>query len=413
MRSKIAGRSETLDIGVYGARGVPSTYSGYETFLTTLLPELVRQGDRVTMYCRPGDGVDSTPWQGVRRRVLPAIPGKNLNTLSHGLVAGLAARAARHDVLLVVNVANAPFCLIGRRTGQPVVLNTDGQEWLRDKWGGLARSVFKGSARISRHCATSLIADCDAMAELYRTEFGAESTVIPYCIPTRTWVPDRAAPEAHGLTPYRYLLVAGRHNPENNIHRVAEQFAASELDLPLVILGTANYDSPVTKRVLELAATDERIKVLGHVANRNEFFDLVHHAGIYLHGHSVGGTNPSLVEAMASSARICALDNPFNRETVGSAGRYFRLDGSQPSEQFAVVVSRLLAESAEQDRAARSHAAERAVDHFGTAAVVGAYRDLLVAAAGARRGTVNLGTRWASEESLPRATAPAGVALRR
>ena len=185
MSSSNRGRGESLDIGVYGARGVPSTYSGYETFLTTLLPELVRQGDSVTIYCRPGDGVDSTPWEGVQRRVLPAIPGKNLNTLSHGLVAGLAARAARHDVLLVVNVANAPFCLIGHRTGQPVVLNTDGQEWLRDKWGGVARSVFKGSARIARHCATSLIADCDAMAELYRTEFGAESTVIPYCIPTR------------------------------------------------------------------------------------------------------------------------------------------------------------------------------------------------------------------------------------
>lgn len=388
--------TESLDIGVYGARGVPSTYSGYETFLTTLLPELVRRGDRVTIYCRRGDGVTSGPWEGVQRKVLPAIPGKNLNTLSHGLVAGLAARAARHDVLLVVNVANAPFCLIGRRTGQPVVLNTDGQEWLRDKWGGIARTVFKASAQISRHCATALIADCDAMAELYREDFGAASTVIPYCIPTRRWTPDPASALRRDVEPYRYLLVGGRHNPENNIHRVAEAFSNSTLELPLLVLGTANYDSPVTRQVLALAAVDARIRVLGHVGNRNEFFDLVHHAAVYIHGHSVGGTNPSLVEAMASSARICALDNPFNRETVGSAGRYFRLD---PADLVSVLAD-TLAEPPAADRHAREAAAARTADHFGTAAVVDAYRDLLAAAARARRGTVSLPTRWASADTI-------------
>ena len=139
--------------------------------------------------------------------------------------------------------------------------------------------------------------------------------------------------------------------------------------------------------------------MLGHVGNRNEFFDLVHHAAIYLHGHSVGGTNPSLVEAMASRARICALDNAFNRETVGSAGRYFTSTERIRTSGSPTVVGRLLAEPAEEDRVARSHAEGRAVDHFGTAAVVGAYRDLLMAAAKARWGKVNLATHWASEES--------------
>ncbi|HMS12642.1 MAG TPA: glycosyltransferase [Microthrixaceae bacterium] len=159
--------SSGLDIGVYGARGVPSTYSGYETFLTTLLPELVRRGDRVTMYCRPGDGMDNSEWEGVRRRVLPALPGKNFNTLTHGLVAGVAARLARHDVVLVVNVANAAYCAIGRYTRQPTLLNTDGQEWLRDKWGGTAKQVFHRSARIAGRCATALVADCEAMAAIW------------------------------------------------------------------------------------------------------------------------------------------------------------------------------------------------------------------------------------------------------
>ncbi len=382
--------SGSLDIGVYGTRGVPSTYSGYETFLTTLLPELVSRGDRVTMYCRTGEELGAGDWKGVRRRVLPAIPGKNLNTLSHGLVAGAVARVARHDVVLVVNVANAAYCALGRYTRQPVVLNTDGQEWLRDKWGTTARRIFKGSARIAGRCATGLIADCAAMAAVYRDEFHADSTVIPYCVPALDWVPNPDTPRAHALEPGRYLIVGGRHNPENNIHRVAEQIAASDLDIPLVVLGTANYDSPVTAQIADLAARDERIRMLGHIGDRPAFFDLIHHAAIYIHGHSVGGTNPSLVEAMGTRARICALGNAFNRETVGSAGRYFSLDPPDLVE----TVTTILAEPAEADLASRQGAADRAETRFSVDAVVDAYRQVLVEAARVRKAPVVVQTSW-------------------
>ncbi len=385
-------RSGALNIGVYGARGVPSTYSGYETFLTTLLPELVRRGDRVTMYCRTGEDLGRGPWEGVRRRVLPAIPGKNLNTLSHGAVAAVAARMARHDVVLVVNVANAPWCAIGRYTGQPVVMNTDGQEWLRDKWGPTARAVFRGSAKIARRTATGLVADCEAMADVYRVEFDANSTVIPYCVPALDWAADASTPSRYGLDVGRYLVVAGRHNPENNIHRVAEAFSTSELDVTLAVLGTANYDSPVTARLRDLAAADPRILCLGHVDDRRHFFDLVHHAAVYIHGHSVGGTNPSLVEAMGTGSRICALDNPFNRETIGDSGTYFRLDPPNLVDRLRAM----LADPADADRTHRDATRERAVARYSVEAVVDAYREVLAAAAQRRRAPVVVATQWST-----------------
>jgi len=384
-----------LDIGVYGARGIPSTYSGYETFLTTLLPELVRRGDRVTMYCRKGEIDGEGPWAGVERRFLPAVAGKSTSTLSHGLVAAVAARAARHDVVLVVNVANAAFCALARYTRQPVVLNTDGQEWLRDKWGPTARKVFLGSAHIAGRCATSLVADCAAMADVYRDQFGAPSTVIPYCIPANDWSPRPVVVAERGLAPFGYLLIAGRHNPENNIDRVAEAVHRSDLPLPLAVLGTANYDSPVTRTVRELAEVDPRIRVFGHISDRGEFFDLVHHAAVYLHGHSVGGTNPSLVEAMGTGARICALDNPFNRETVGPDAAYFRLD----PPNLAEVVGGLLAATPDADRTARAAVAARAAERFATDEVVDAYRAILRTAADERR-PVALPTRWASDTAV-------------
>ncbi|MCB1284002.1 MAG: glycosyltransferase [Microthrixaceae bacterium] len=391
--------STALDIGVYGARGVPSTYSGYETFLTLLLPELAKRGDRVTMYCRSGEDFTNDDWQGVHRKVLPTIPGKNFSTLSHGLVAGVAARFARHDVVLVVNVANAAYCALSRYTRQPVVLNVDGQEWLRGKWGNSAKTIFLRSAQISRHCASALIADGAAMADIYRDEFASDTTVIPYCVTNGDWTKDPATVQNLGLEPYRYLLIAGRHNPENNIDRIVRDYAAGSHPLPLVVLGTANYDSPVTTAIAELAERDERIRMLGHVGDRNAFFDLVHHAKVYLHGHSVGGTNPSLVEAMGTGSRIAAFDTAFSREVLGDNAEYFNLDETAGPNaglnSLDRAVTTILDDNPTHDLHVRDQTAARAGDLYNVDDVVGAYRDLLAAAANSRR-PVSLRTRWAA-----------------
>ena len=384
-----------LSIGVYGARGVPSTYSGYETFLTTLLPELVQRGHDVTMYCRTGEGMESTPWNGVERRVLPALPGKSFNTLSHGLVAAVAARVKRHDVILAVNVANAAYTVVGRVTGQPTVLNTDGQEWDRGKWGNTAKKVFLGSARIAGRCASGLIADCKAMGDIYRDDFESDSTVIPYCAPDLDWTADPSNVTQHGLVPGEYLIIAGRLNPENNIHRVAEAVAESDLELPLAVLGAANYDSPVVSRLRELADSDDRIRLMGHVGSRTEFLDLLHHAKAYIHGHSVGGINPSIVEAMSVGSRVVAFDTTFNREALGDAGATFRFE----DDGLGRAIRAVLTSSPSEDAAIRAAAAERIVSEYGLDAVVSAYEQLLIRAAEHGRDTgLVVPTRWSAQE---------------
>lgn len=381
----------TLDIGVYGARGVPSTYSGYETFLTTLLPELVLRGHRVTAYCRAGESIESGPWQGVERVLLPALPGKNTSTLSHGLVASIAARRAGHDVVLAVNVANAVYTAIGRLTGQPTVLNTDGQEWDRGKWGTVAQKVFRGSARIAGRCATGLVADCRAMHDVYTTEFQSPSTIIPYCAPTIDWEPDPESIDDLGVVPGSYLVIAGRHNPENNIHLVAQAIAESDLDLPLLVLGTANYDSPVTVRLEELARDDDRVRLVGHVGSRDTFLDVMHHATAYVHGHSVGGINPSIIEAMYVGARVIAFDTPFNREVLGNCGLFFRLDPSDLIEKIEIV----RAESTEDRGDGRDAAADRIASTYSVKTVVDAYESLLLAGSEHARATeLVITTRW-------------------
>lgn len=362
---------------MFGARGIPSTYSGYETFLTVLLPELAARGHRVTMYCRPGQGGEGS-YKGVDRVVLSAVRSKQLDTLSHGLVAALRCRRVHHDAILVVNLANALFCLLLRLSGERVVLNTDGQEWLRGKWGRAARAYFLFSAHIAKFSASALVSDCVAMKRIYRDQFGANSTVIPYCW---TGIDAEQRPEvlrALGLQPRRYFLVASRLNPENNVDRVVDAYLRSGSELPLVVLGVANYASPVQRRIEEAAGENHNLKLLGHVHDRATFATLVREAAAYVHAHSVGGMNPSLVEAMGCGARVLALATVFNRETLDDAGLYF----SNFAGELPELLSSIGREEDGHSVELRDRARQRAQERFARSVVVRAYEELLLEVAG-------------------------------
>lgn len=387
--------SRSLDVGVFGARGIPSTYGGYETFLTVLLPELVARGHRVTMYCRKetAEGerrLDSANYAGVARVILPAVQSKGLNTLSHGLLAATTARFSRHEVVLAVNVANACFTSLARASGQRVVLNTDGQEWLRGKWGRAAKAYFRGCAKYSGHACSALISDSDAMRAIYTKEFGVDSTVIPYC-----WThldsgqQSKALLDSLGLHPREYLLLAGRMNPENNIDRVVDAYIRSGIARPLLVLGAANYDSPIERHVRLAAKSHPGVILGGHIADRISYATLVRGAATYIHSHSIGGINPSLLEAMGCSARILALLTPFNLEALGEAGIYF--------SDFEEELPRMLkqADISTSDEHLRQHAHDRVTELFSLNAVADAYEALLLAVADRPpwRRTV-LPTRW-------------------
>jgi glycosyltransferase involved in cell wall biosynthesis len=362
-----------MDIGVFGARGIPSTYSGYETFLTELLPELVRRGHRVTMYCRSASDGSGRTYRGVELVRLPSVETKRLSTLSHGVVAATVARFRRHDVLLVVNVANAPYCALLRLSSQRVVMNTDGQEWLRGKWGRSAKRYFRWCANVANLGSSALISDCRAMQQVYEREFGAPSSVIPYpAMPSSDLDPMNALNEL-GLEPERYVVVAARLNPVKIVDRIVEAFARTALDVPLVVLGAANYASEVVPRVEAFARRDDRIRFVGHVAERAAFGAILRHALAYVHGHSVGGINPSLVEAMSVGALVVALDTTFNSEALDGAGLLFCFEGHGLERTLEAVAS-LPDETA---RRLRASAVDRATTTYSLTAVADAYEDLL------------------------------------
>ncbi|MCH7789018.1 MAG: glycosyltransferase [Acidobacteria bacterium] len=221
------------------------------------------------------------------------------------------------------------------------------------------------------------------MSDVYTAEFDAASTVIPYCAPNIEWQPSTAVLDRLGMDPNDYLVIAGRHSPENNIHRVAETVSQSSLELTLVVAGTANYDSPVTTRLAEIADADERIVLLGHVESRQDFFDLLHHATAYVHGHSVGGINPSLIEAMSVGARTIALDTPFNREALAEHGHFFSIDKHDLLDRIVETQT----ESPAARQAALCAVRNRIREVYSIDAVVDAYESVLTTAASMGRST--------------------------
>jgi glycosyltransferase involved in cell wall biosynthesis len=259
----------------------------------------------------------------------------------------------RFDGILIVNPGNGLQCGILRiGTRARLALNTDGVEWARGKWGPVARWYYRFAAVWGSRFVHTPVADSRGMQELYRAQFGVRSTFIPYA--EEAYDSDDADRiGALDLEPRRYSLIVGRLIPENHTDTLVEGYQRAGVESPLVVVGGSNYRSSFHERLTALAGN--RIRFLGHVNDRRLMRQLFRHARLYLHGHSVGGTNPALLQALASSSLIAANDVIFNREVAGDAATYFRAS----CDDVARVTQELAALPPDRERALRARARER------------------------------------------------------
>lgn len=317
---------EKLRLAICGGRGIPSTYSGTETFFVELAPRLVERGHQVIVYCRRALFKERPPeYKGVRLIYLPSIETKNLGTFTHTVACMLDVIRRDIDALLVTNVANALHCIIPRLSRIPCALNVDGIEWKRGKWGSLGKSYFYLNAKLSgRILPRGIVTDAYAMRNLYLREFSTPSACIAYggSIEVST-NPD--AVRQYGLEPRGYYLVLSRLVPENSADMIVDGFNQTTTSRPLAIVGDANYKSQFVERLK--ARAGDRVRFLGHVGDREHVKELFCNAYAYLHGHTVGGTNPTLLHALGSACCILARDNPFNTEVLADHGLLFSNPG--------------------------------------------------------------------------------------
>lgn len=319
-------RGDVVHIAMVGTRGVPARYGGFETAVEEVGRRLVAAGHEVTVYCR-GKPYSEPEYEGMRLVHLPAVNRKVLETLSHTGLSVLHAGAQRiagrgADVALVFNAANAPLLPLLRTLRIPVVTHVDGLEWKRTKWSGSGRRYYRAAESLAVRWSDALIADAHGIQDYYRERFGAETVFIPYGAPIQA----EAHPErlrAAGCAPGGYHLVVARFEPENHVHLAVQGYRRSTAAKPLVVIGSAPYADEYTHQVHQAAEGDPRIRFLGGVWDQDLLDSLYANALTYVHGHSVGGTNPSLLRAMGASTPVIAYDVVFNHEVLGDTGRFF------------------------------------------------------------------------------------------
>ncbi len=217
------------------------------------------------------------------------------------------------------NSANAPLLPLIRAARIPVATHVDGLEWQRAKWGGVGQRYYRIAERLSVWWSNALIADAQGISDYYREKFDATTDLISYGAPEISVAWDRLA--ELGLSPRGYHLAVARFEPENNLHVIIEGYAASSAALPLVVVGSAPYNDEYTTRLHALG--DDRVLFVGGIWDQELLDQLYANTATYFHGHSVGGTNPSLLRALGAGAATNAFDVVFNREVLGNAGWYF------------------------------------------------------------------------------------------
>jgi len=310
-----------MRIAMLGTRGVPAQYGGFETAVEQVGSRLAGRGHEVVVYCR-NPGQDLTEHRGMTLVNLPAVRMRAAETLSHtAMSVAHVLTHARPDVAFVFNAANAPFVPPLRRAGIPVAVHVDGLEWKRAKWGPRASAYYHWAEARSARWADAVIADAEGIAAHLLAAHGVRARYIPYGAPIIH--PDDHRLTELGLQSGRYHLVVARLEPENHVREVVAGYAASACRWPLLVVGDAPYADAYRAEVRAAAGGDPRVRLQGSIWDPALLDSLYAHAGSYLHGHSVGGTNPSLLRALGAGAPVIAYDVVFNREVAGDAGAWF------------------------------------------------------------------------------------------
>jgi len=333
IKNKNCNYKEPISIAILGTRGIPAKYGGFETFAEKLSTSLVQQGISVTVYAESGQQqAQAKTWMGVNVQPIVAPHWGAASALGYDLKCLWHARRS-FDLIYMLGYGAAFACFLPRCYSVPVWINVDGLEWARSKWGWIARSYLRAMEWLAGHAANRVIADAQAIADRFSRLYPgtAPCNYIAYGAPILTGEDENALPYASilrtlDLEEGKYFLIVARLEPENHVLDIVQGhkiYLREGGKLPLVIVGDHTLATKYCQNLRSLAC--KNVQFLGAIFEKITLQALRLGARSYIHGHSVGGTNPSLLEALGCGNIVVAHDNPFNREVLGdcSAG-YFR-----------------------------------------------------------------------------------------
>ena len=359
-------------VRILGTHGIPSAYGGFETAAENIAYYLRDKGWRVIVYCQTygPEQVTEDIFNGVERVIIQVNLLGWRGTARFDWIS--IAHACRfRDICLTFGYNTGVYNIRQRLLGIPNVINMDGVEWSRKRWGFIKQAILYVNERFAALYGNVLIADHPEIeAYLWTRAPKRKVSMIAYGADLVTETPTEPVRKL-GLEPSGYMTLIARSLPENSILELVTGYSARRRHHKLVVLG--KYDPQVDPfhRAVLAAASDE-VVFAGPIYDKHVVQALRYHASAYLHGHTVGGTNPSLVEAMAAGNAVIAHDNRYNRWVAGDGAVYF-----DNAESVDRLVGELLAD--EKRRKALGQASlERFEKHFTWEYIGGEYEKILL-----------------------------------
>lgn len=359
-----------MKLRILGIRGLPAAHGGFETFAEYLCAHLVKQGWQPVVYCQ--EAGTGTPWrdewEGIERIHIPVAQEGPLGTIVFDWKSMRDAMRAG-EPCLVLGYNTAVFLALLRIRGVPNAINMDGIEWARAKWGPVAKLWFWLNDWAGCWLGGHLIADHPQIKRHLASRTNEKRiTMIPYG--AESIAAAAVSPlGAFSLEPKRFLTVIARAEPENSLLEIVKGFSAAARGVKLVVLGNYDPTHPYQRKVLD-AGSDEVI-FPGAIYDKSIVQSLRFHSLAYVHGHQVGGTNPSLVEALGAGNAIFAHDNRFNRWVAGEGAEYF-----SDADSFSALLDDVLSDAAALERM-RAHSYARFESEFTWPLVLDQYQELL------------------------------------
>lgn len=310
-----------MKIGILGTRGIPNHYGGFEECAAQLAPRLVRKGHELFVYNSHRHPYQHKTYEGVSI-IHKYDPEHRLGTIGqffYDLNCIIDAHWRSYDVLLVFGYTSSSiwYWLAPRKALR--ITNMDGLEWKRSKYNNRVQRFLKYAEKWAANKSDLMIADSKTIAAYLSGKYKGNLAQIAYGadVPKK---PNDTLLEAYGVSAYNYNLIVARLEPENHIATILEGVLKSKRNRLTLVVG--NHDTAYGQH-LKNTYKDSRIRFIQAVYNKAEISALRYCASLFFHGHSVGGTNPSLLEAMACKNMIVAHANDFNKEVLGDDGNYF------------------------------------------------------------------------------------------
>ncbi len=312
-----------MKVAILGSRGIPNYYGGFEQFAEYFSIFLTQKGHEVYCYNSHNHPYQETIFKGVRliHKYDPEYKYGTFGQFIYDYNCILDARQRNFDVILQLGYTSNSiwFFLLPKKS--VIITNMDGIEWKRSKYNRIVQQFLRFAERLAAVTSDHLIADSLGIQSFLKKRYRKDSTYIAYgANPFKQ--PDIAILEKFQVQPNQYHMLMARFEPENNLEMVLDGVVLSGQNTPVLVIG--NHKTKYGSYLKNKYKNHSHIRFLGAIYQMNDLNNLRYYCHFYFHGHSVGGTNPSLLEAMASQAFILAHSNDFNKGILKENAFYFK-----------------------------------------------------------------------------------------